>query len=134
MDCSALDAAHLYERLNKDGSLWWVICGADFAGSRPVAHIQYEGGTTMDDMVSKLSDDLIQYGCFKVLGVDNKGAITSTRMKFVSSLLRWVRMAWGGVPLRWDALPLNWRVTFLFWGSHTWRRTPCSATLDPLWF
>lgn len=84
MDCTALDAAKLYERLNKDASLWWVICGADFGGSRPVSYIQYEGGTTMDDMVSKLSDDLIQYGCFKVLGVDNKGAITSTRMKFVS--------------------------------------------------
>jgi hypothetical protein len=103
MDCSALDAAHLYERLNKDGSLWWVICGADFAGSRPVAHIQYEGGTTMDDMVSKLSDDLIQYGCFKVLGVDNKGAITSTRMKFVSALC--AGCGWLGGGSQWGALP-----------------------------
>ena len=98
MDCSALEAANLYERLNKDGSLWWVICGADFGSSKPVAHINYEGGTTMDDMVSKLSDDLIQYGCFKVLGVDNKGAITSTRMKFVSPLCTGFGFV-GGVPL-----------------------------------
>jgi hypothetical protein len=85
MDCGALESAQLYERLNKDPQLWWVLCGVDFPqGGKPTAFIQCEGGTTMADMISRLSDDAIQYGCFKVLGVDNKGAITSTRTKFVS--------------------------------------------------
>jgi hypothetical protein len=85
MDVSALEAATLYERLNKDANLWWCIVGADFppGGVKPVAYLQYEGGTSLDDLVSRLSDDGIQYGCFKVLGVDTKGAITSTRTKFV---------------------------------------------------
>lgn len=89
MDCSALEAADLYGRLNKDAALWWVVCGVDFpAGGKPAAFIQYEGGSTMADMVSRLSDDGIQYGCFKVLGVDTKGAITSTRTKFVRARAR----------------------------------------------
>ena len=90
MDCTSLESATLYERLNKDANLWWVICGVDFAGSKPSAFIQFEGGTKLDDLKGRLSDDHIQYGCFKVLGVDNKGAITSTRMKFVSVIQRWV--------------------------------------------
>ena len=91
MDCSALEAATLYERLNKDPALWWCIVGVDFpaGGAKPTAFIQYEGGSTLDDLVSHLSDDAIQYGCFKVLGVDTKGAITSTRTKFVRLSLPW---------------------------------------------
>ena len=90
MDVSALEAATLYERLNKDPTLWWCVVGVDFpAGAKPTAFIQYEGGTTLDDLVSRLSDDAIQYGCFKVLGVDTKGAITSTRTKFVRVVPPW---------------------------------------------
>ena len=83
MDCSALASAELYERLNKDPALWWVICGVEFGAGKPKAFVQLEGGSNLEDLKSHLSDDAIQYGCFKVLGVDTKGAITSTRTKFV---------------------------------------------------
>ena len=66
---SELENAGLMKRLAEDPQLWWVVVGIDGAGK---AVVTSEGGTTLDDMKDNLSDDLLLYGCFKVLGVDTK--------------------------------------------------------------
>ena len=58
------------KRLAEDKDLWWVVVGIDGTGK---AVVTAEGGTTLDDMKKNhLSDDLLLFGCLKVLGVDTK--------------------------------------------------------------
>lgn len=66
---SELESAGLMKKLAEDPLLWWAIVGIDGAGK---AVVTSEGGTTLDDMKDHLSDDLLLFGCFKVLGVDTK--------------------------------------------------------------
>ena len=51
-------------------------------GADGVAFIEYESGTSLEDLKAKLSDSRISYGCFKVLGVDTRGAVVATRTKY----------------------------------------------------
>lgn len=84
---SALEDAGLFKRLSEDKELWWVIVGVDGSGKAVVAA---EGGTSLDDMKANLSDDLLQFGCFKVLGVDTKVRTFHT-LFFRSSSRDWFR-------------------------------------------
>jgi hypothetical protein len=83
VDLTELEASKITTRLTNEKDLWWVVIGLDQTQAKPRAVVQTEGGTSLSDMVSHLSDDLLQYGAFKVLGVDQKGAVTSTRTKIV---------------------------------------------------
>ena len=38
----------------------------------------------LDDLKAHLSNDRISYGCFKVLGVDTRGAVVATRTKYIA--------------------------------------------------
>ncbi len=46
------------------------------------AFIEKESGTDLESLKASLSDDRISYGCFKVLGVDTRGAVVATRTKY----------------------------------------------------
>jgi hypothetical protein len=46
------------------------------------AFIEKESGTDLESLKACLSDDRISYGCFKVLGVDTRGAVVATRTKY----------------------------------------------------
>ena len=86
VDVSALEASGLAEKLNKDDSLWWVVVNVDAseAGVKPKAVVGATGDTNLAGLKAQLRDDAMQFGCFKVLGVDTKGAVTSTRLKLVT--------------------------------------------------
>lgn len=84
-DLSALEGAKIMERLGKDDDLWWAILllvpGA--GNAKPAVRLMAEGGTNLADMTRHLADDQIQFILFKVLGVDTRGSVVSTRQKFV---------------------------------------------------
>ena len=61
---------------------------ASESGAKPKAVVGATGDTNLAGLKAQLRDDAMQFGCFKVLGVDQKGAVTSTRLK--------VRAAAGG--------------------------------------
>ena len=86
VDVSALEAAGLAEKLNKDDNLWWVVVNVDAseAGAKPKAVVGATGNTNLAGLKAQLREDAMQFGCFKVLGVDTKGAVTSTRLKLVT--------------------------------------------------
>jgi hypothetical protein len=59
--------------------LWWALIGLDYSTAKPRAVVHAEGGSSLADMQTHLSDDSLMFGCFKVNGVDTRGAIVSTR-------------------------------------------------------
>jgi hypothetical protein len=65
-----------------------VNVDASESGAKPKAVVGATGDTNLAGLKAQLRDDAMQFGCFKVLGVDQKGAVTSTRLK--------VRAAAGG--------------------------------------
>ena len=54
---------------------------ASESGAKPKAVVGATGDTNLAGLKAQLRDDAMQFGCFKVLGVDQKGAVTSTRLK-----------------------------------------------------
>jgi hypothetical protein len=61
----------------------WVVVNVDASesGAKPKAVVGATGDTNLAGLKAQLRDDAMQFGCFKVLGVDQKGAVTSTRLK-----------------------------------------------------
>ena len=61
----------------------WVVVNVDASesGAKPKAVVGATGDTHLAGLKAQLRDDAMQFGCFKVLGVDQKGAVTSTRLK-----------------------------------------------------
>lgn len=55
-----------------------MLLDVDQSKSTPRVTVGAEGGTDLKEMMTHLKDDSIQYGAFKVLGVDTRGAVTST--------------------------------------------------------
>lgn len=87
-DVSALEESKIFKRLADDKDLWWCVVSLDHSSGKAKPVVSAEGGTTIADMMTHLSDEQLQFGCFKVLGVDTKGAIVSTRTKFVCFQVR----------------------------------------------
>lgn len=55
----------------------------DASTSKPRVYVHAEGDTPLADAGRFLYDDHVQYVLFKVLGVDERGAVTSTRCKLL---------------------------------------------------
>lgn len=90
-DTSSLEEQKVFERLCSDKSeLWWVTVGVDSSvqGSNPKAQVSASGDTGVEGLKDYLYPDQILYGAIKVLGVDTKGAVTSTRQKTI--FFQWV--------------------------------------------
>jgi hypothetical protein len=87
-DTSALEESKIFKRLADEKDLWWAVVSLDHSSGKPKPTVSAQGGTTIEDMMTHLSDEQLQFGCFKVLGVDTKGAIVSTRTKFVCFQVR----------------------------------------------
>jgi hypothetical protein len=93
-DISSLESEKVFDRLcTASGDLSWVTIAVDTsvpAGGKPKAVVVAEGDGGLDQLKALgLSDDHVQYGAVKVLGIDNKGAVTSTRLKII--FFQWVR-------------------------------------------
>jgi hypothetical protein len=52
-------------------------------------------GTGLEDFISQFKDDQVQYGCFKVLGVDNRETVVASRPKYVQ--VSWCGSSIGGM-------------------------------------
>jgi len=79
---AALKAAKVYERITAaDGELWWALAGLDKVSGRVV--LAAEGDSGVEGLKAFLRSDLVQFFILKVLGVDKKGDVVSTRMKIV---------------------------------------------------
>lgn len=76
------------DRVGRDGDIWWAVVGVDSSASKPRLFLHAEGDTSLASVFDYLYDDQIQYVLFKVLGLDNRGAVTSTRCKLV--LAQWL--------------------------------------------
>jgi len=90
-DTSALEEQKVFERLCSDkNELWWVTIGVDLSvsGSKPKAIVSASGDTGVEALKQYLYPEQILYGAIKVLGVDTKGAVTSTRQKTI--FFQWV--------------------------------------------
>jgi hypothetical protein len=116
VDCQELMDSGIAERLNKDPNLWWCVVNVDASGSgKPKAIIGAYGDTNLEGLKSCLQDDAMQFGAFKVLGVDVKGAVTSTRLKLVT-------FQWAGsktsMPVKMKVKPAKNGIFSYFQGSH----------------
>lgn len=88
VDISNLEAAKIQERLLKDDDVWWALINLDLSSSKPKAIVAATGNGGVEQLKQNMADDLVQYGAVKVLGVDVKGAVTSTRLKII--FFQWV--------------------------------------------
>lgn len=116
VDCQELNDSGIAERLNKDPNLWWCVINVDASGSgKPKAIIGAFGDTNLEGLKSCLDDSAMQFGAFKVLGVDVKGAVTSTRLKLVT-------FQWAGsktsMPVKMKVKPAKNGIFSYFQGSH----------------
>lgn len=62
-----------------------MLFGIDGTGNngKPKVVVQAEGSTNVQGAMAYLSDDQLQFGCMKVVGVDTKGAVVSSRVKII---------------------------------------------------
>jgi hypothetical protein len=116
VDCTALNDSGIAELLNKDPNLWWVIVNVDASGSgKPRAVVGATGDTNLEGLKTCLQDDAMQFGAFKVLGVDVKGAVTSTRLKLIT--FQWVGSK-TSMPYKMKVKPAKNGIFSYFQGSH----------------
>jgi len=72
----------LFADLNKSEELNWVVANAGEFDSSATT------GTGLEALKEALVDDAIQFGTFKVLGVDQQASVTSTRVKYCN--FQWI--------------------------------------------
>jgi hypothetical protein len=69
--------------VGRDGDIWWAVLGVDSTSKPPRVFVHAEGDTPLADVGRFLYDEEVQHILFKVLGVDERGAVTSTRCKLL---------------------------------------------------
>lgn len=95
---------------------WWCLCGTESAaGGKVKITLQATGNTSIKELLALLKDDQIQYATFRVMGVDERGAVVSRRKKFVH--FQWIGPAVPRIK-RANAMPLKNAAAGYFKGHH----------------
>jgi hypothetical protein len=126
MACDLSDLpADLVARVSAESAPeWWCLIGVEMAGGKPKARLQATGDLSIAEMEAQLlKDDQVQAGLVRVLGVDQRGPVTSTRSKLVAFV--WVGASVPRVK-RAQVLPIKSALMSFFQGERG--RGDCPAS------
>lgn len=84
MDLTDLVANKVAERISdRDGDTWWAVLAVSVVANKPRVYLHASGDAPLSQVASLLVPNAMQFVLFRVLGVDNRGSVTSTRSKLV---------------------------------------------------
>lgn len=83
MDLTDLATRLVAERVaDRDGDIWWAVLAVS-PSAKPRVYLQASGDAPLARVADLLSPSAMQFVLFRVLGVDTRGSVTSTRSKLV---------------------------------------------------